>query len=467
MDIIMPQLGETVLEGVITTWYKKPGEAVAADESLFEVETDKVSTDIPSPVPGVVREILVDVGVAVKVGTRLAVIETSSGAAGAVGRESGAAGFVVGPAAVQLSSVRLAARLDRNAARKLSPVVRRLLAEAGLTPDRVQGSGRDGRITKEDVLARIDGGPRQVARVDRASLQPQSQTVTHVDHTPAQPQAATHVDQTSAQLQAATHADRTSAQLQTPMHVDHAPSPPQTLSSDDRVVPLNKIRRATAAHMVRSVAVSPHTLQAVEVDFHNVDRARNAKGADWKATEGFALSYLPFVCAATCEALAEFPLINASFGHDALIVHRRVNLGIAVDLGFEGLLVPVLRDANHKNVRGLAREIQGLVRKARNNTLVPDELSGGTYTISNSGSFGTLITAPIINQPQVAILSLDGVHKKPTVIEGPDGEAIAIRPIGVLAQSFDHRAFDGAYSAAFLRRLKQALETRNWRNELT
>ena len=463
MDIIMPQLGETVLEGVITTWYKKPGEAVAADESLFEVETDKVSTDIPSPVPGVVREILVDTGVAVKVGTRLAVIETVSGAAGAVGRESGAAGSAVGPAVVQLSSVgtparlpsqggtspaarlsppgipSLAARSERNAARKLSPVVRRLLAESGLTPDRVQGSGRDGRITKEDVLVRIGGAAPQVAREDRSSTRPQG----------------------------ATHADRTSAQSQAAAHVDYAPAQPLALSSDDRVVPLNKIRRATAAHMVRSVAVSPHTLQAVEVDFHNVDRARNAKGADWKATEGFALSYLPFVCAATCEALAEFPLINASFGNDALIVHRRINLGIAVDLGFEGLLVPVLRDANHKNVRGLAREIHTLVGKARNNTLVPDELSGGTYTISNSGSFGTLITAPIINQPQVAILSLDGVHKKPTVIEGPDGEAIAIRPIGVLAQSFDHRAFDGAYSAAFLRRLKQALETRNWRNELT
>ena len=463
MDIIMPQLGETVLEGVITTWYKKPGEAVAADESLFEVETDKVSTDIPSPVPGVVREILVDTGVAVKVGTRLAVIETVSGAAGAVGRERGAAGSAVGPAVVQLSSVgtpvrlpsqggtspaarlsppgipSLAARSERNAARKLSPVVRRLLAESGLTPDRVQGSGRDGRITKEDVLARIGGAAPQVAREDRSSTR----------------------------LQTATHADRTSAQSQAAAHVDYAPAQPLALSSDDRVVPLNKIRRATAAHMVRSVAVSPHTLQAVEVDFHNVDRARNAKGADWKATEGFALSYLPFVCAATCEALAEFPLINASFGNDALIVHRRINLGIAVDLGFEGLLVPVLRDANHKNVRGLAREIHTLVGKARNNTLVPDELSGGTYTISNSGSFGTLITAPIINQPQVAILSLDGVHKKPTVIEGPDGEAIAIHPIGVLAQSFDHRAFDGAYSAAFLRRLKQALETRNWRNELT
>ena len=445
MDIIMPQLGETVLEGVITTWYKKPGEAVAADESLFEVETDKVSTAIPSPVPGVVREILVDTGVAVKVGTRLAVIETSVEVAGTMGRGDATAASAVAPAAVQLSSARTPARLpslaarlspqgipsltarsDRNAARRLSPVVRRLLAESGLTPDQVQGSGRDGRITREDVLARIGGAARQVTRMDQT---PALQTTTHADRAPAQPQAAA--------------------------------------SPDDRVVPLNKIRRATAAHMVRSVAVSPHTLQAVEVDFHNVDRARSAKGADWKATEGFALSYLPFVCAATCEALAEFPLINASFGNDALIVHRRVNLGVAVDLGFEGLLVPVLRDANHKNVRGLAREIHTLVRKARNNMLVPDELNGGTYTVSNSGSFGTLITAPIINQPQVAILSLDGVHKKPTVIEGPDGDAIAIRPIGVLAQSFDHRAFDGAYSAAFLRRLKQALETRNWRNELT
>jgi pyruvate dehydrogenase E2 component (dihydrolipoamide acetyltransferase) len=218
--------------------------------------------------------------------------------------------------------------------------------------------------------------------------------------------------------------------------------------------------------MVRSIATSAHTLQAVEVDFQSVERARTARGADWKDKEGFTLTYLPFVCAATCEALAEFPLVNASFGNDTLIVHRRINLGIAVDLGFEGLLVPVLRDANHKNLRGLAREIQALVQKARANALGPDELRGGTYTISNSGSFGTMITAPIINQPQVAILSLDGVHKKPTVIEGPDGDAIAVRPIGVLAQSFDHRAFDGAYSAAFLRRLKQALQTRNWVSEL-
>lgn len=412
----MPQLGETVLEGIITTWYKKPGDPIAADESLFEVETDKVTTAIPSPVPGVVREILVDTGVSVKVGARLAVIETSAEVAARVVVQvvSEVSAAAASASASDDAASRLPVRLERHANRKLSPVVRRLLSESGLAAEDVRGSGRDGRITKEDVLGRIAAGAsRQLPRSDGAG----------------------------------------------------APTRP-TISTDDRVVPLNKIRRATAAHMVRSIATSPHTLQAVEVDFQNVDRARKARGADWKAREGFTLTYLPFVCAATCEALAEFPLINATFDQDALIVHGRINLGIAVDLGFEGLLVPVLRDANHKNVRGLAREVHTLVEKSRTHTLVPDELNGGTYTISNSGSFGTLITAPIINQPQVAILSLDGVHKKPTVIEGPDEDVIAIRPIGVLAQSFDHRAFDGAYSAAFLRRLKQALESRNWLSEL-
>jgi len=425
MDIIMPQLGETVLEGIITAWYKKAGEVIAADESLFEVEADKVSTAIPSPVPGVVREILVDTGAPVKVGTRLAVIETCGDALSTRASQdiiAGAPRVLDEPIAepvrarvpqavngVSVGHLHASAGVERplasersDADSKLSPLVRRLLAESGLRPDQVRGTGRDGRITKEDVLSYISGAGPQLP----------------------------------------------------------------TAAPADRVVPLNKIRRAIAAHMARSVAVSPHTLQAVEVDFQNVDRARYVRGADWKVQEGFTLTYLPFVCAAICEALVEFPHINATFADDALIVHQRINLGIAVDVGFEGLLVPVLHDANHRSVRGLARKINTLVQKARTNTLTPDDVSGGTYTVSNSGSFGTFITAPIINQPQVAILSLDGVHKKPTVVESPDGDAIAIRPIGVLAQSFDHRAFDGAYSAAFLRRLKQALETRNWLTEL-
>jgi 2-oxoglutarate dehydrogenase E2 component (dihydrolipoamide succinyltransferase) len=203
-------------------------------------------------------------------------------------------------------------------------------------------------------------------------------------------------------------------------------------------------------------------LQAVEVDFMRVDDARNAAGSAWKAREGFALTYLPFIASAVAAALAKFPLLNASLDGDDLVLHRQINIGVAVDLNFEGLVVPVLKDAPNKSLPQLAREINDLAQRARNNRLKPDEMTEGTYTLSNSGVFGTLITAPIINYPQVAILSTDGVRKKPVVIEGPQGDSIAIRPVGVLAQTFDHRAVDGAYSAAFLREVKTILETRDW-----
>ena len=235
---------------------------------------------------------------------------------------------------------------------------------------------------------------------------------------------------------------------------------------DDTVVAMNRIRRLTAVHMVRTVAVSPHTLQAIEVDFSAVEKARGRHGAKWKSSEGFSLTALPFVARAVCAAIARFPHVNASVADDALIVHHRIHLGIAVDLNFEGLLVPVIRDAQNKTLRALALEIHDLASRARRGALRPDEMSGGTYTISNSGPFGTLLTAPLIAQPQVAILSTDAVRKKPVVIEGPDGDSIAIRPIGVLAQNFDHRAFDGAYSAAFLHALKDNLESRDWLAEL-
>jgi 2-oxoglutarate dehydrogenase E2 component (dihydrolipoamide succinyltransferase) len=201
----------------------------------------------------------------------------------------------------------------------------------------------------------------------------------------------------------------------------------------------------------------------VEAEFHRVDRARAAHGDTWRAREGFALTYLPFVARAACLAIADFPRINASIEGETLVVHRAIHLGIAVDLGAgDGLVVPVIRDAAAKSVSALAREIHRLAHGAREHRLGPDDYAGGTYTISNSGSFGTLITAPIIAQPQVAILSMDGVKKKPVVAEGPDGDAIVIRPVGVIAQSFDHRAIDGAYSAAFLRRVKEIVETRDW-----
>ena len=407
MDVIMPQLGETVAEGVVTKWYKKVGDAVKADETLFDVETDKVSTEIPAPVSGVIAAILVQEGVTAKVGAPLAVIEEVGAKTASVPRET-AAPAAAAPAA---SPASLAPRFAPAAAGdRLSPVVRRLIAEHQLNPAEIRGSGRDGRITREDVHGYL--AQRGVRGQDAART---------------------------------------------------APSPH---ALDAARKPLNSIRKRTGEHLAKSWATVPHVLQAIEADFFRVDQARTAAGAAWKARDGFSLTYLPFIAYAVCKALAKFPLLNASLDGSDLVLHKAVNLGIAVDLNFDGLIVPVVTNAQDKSLPQLARAINDVAQRARGNRLKPDELSGGTYTLSKSGVFGTLITAPIINQPQVAILSTDGVRKKPVVIESEAGDSIAIRPVGVLAQSFDHRAVDGAYSAAFLREVQTVLETRDWTQAL-
>ncbi|TVR20969.1 MAG: dihydrolipoyllysine-residue succinyltransferase, partial [Ilumatobacter sp.] len=220
-------------------------------------------------------------------------------------------------------------------------------------------------------------------------------------------------------------------------------------------------------HMVMSKATSPHAFSVVEVDYANVDLTRSAVKADWKATEGYSLTYLPFISRAIVDGLAEFPHLNASVGDDELVIHGYVDLGIAVDLDYEGLLAPVLRSAETKRLRAIAREIHELADRARNRRLSPDEIQGGTFTITNNGSAGSVLTMPIINQPQVAIISTDAIVRKPVVAPTADGgEAIAIHPVGNLAMSWDHRAFDGAYAAGFLKRVKEILETRDWSVEL-
>ncbi len=404
MDVIMPQLGETVTEGTVTVWHKKVGDAVKADEILFEVSTDKVETEVPAPTDGVLAQIDVAEGVTVDVGVTLGVIAEAGG--GETPSDAPAAEVVAEAAPVARAPAARPARAERPDERgqPLSPVVRRLLAEHGIDGGAISGTGRDGRITRRDVLAAVaDAGP--AAR-------------------------------------------------------------PAPVGAEAEVIPLSRIRKQIGDHMVRSKATSPHVLQAVEADFHAVDKARAAHGDAWRGAHGFGLTYLPFISRAVVEAIAEFPHVNASIDGDDLVVHRRVNLGIAVDLGFEGLMVPVIKDAQDAKLADLALAIRDLAMRARDGKLGADDLAGGTYTLSNSGPFGTLITAPVINQPQVAILSSDGVRKKPVVIETPDGESIAIRPVGVLAQSFDHRAFDGAYSAAFLNRLRGILEQTDWSAEL-
>lgn len=233
------------------------------------------------------------------------------------------------------------------------------------------------------------------------------------------------------------------------------------------MVPLSKIRQLTGDHMVMSKATSPHAFSVVEIDFANVDVVRSKMKAEWKATHGFSLTYLPFISRAVIDGLREFPHLNASVVGADLVVHSYIDLGIAVDLDYEGLLAPVVRDAETKRLAAIATEVSDLADRARNRKLSPDEISGGTFTLSNNGSAGSVLTMPIINQPQVAIISTDAIVRKPVVTTGPDGgEAIAIHPVGNLAMSWDHRAFDGAYAANFLRRVKEILETKDWSTEL-
>ena len=243
--------------------------------------------------------------------------------------------------------------------------------------------------------------------------------------------------------------------------------PVPVAGQNDRVVPFTNIRRRTAEHMVRSKHTSAHTMIAVEVDYSAVDKVRSAEKDRFKQNEGFSLTYLPFIARAVVDALEDWPYLNSSVGEDELIVHGEVNLGIAVDLDFEGLLVPVVHRAEEKRLTALAREIAGLASRARSKRLTMDDISGGTFTLTNAGGFGTFITVPVINQPQVAILSTDGVKKRPVVIELPDGsDGIAVRPVGNLVMSWDHRAVDGAYAAAFMAKVRDILQTRDWATEI-
>jgi 2-oxoglutarate dehydrogenase E2 component (dihydrolipoamide succinyltransferase) len=318
--------------------------------------------------------------------------------------------------------------------RLLSPVVRRLINENGLDPSTLTGTGPGGRITREDVLDHLDTRATRPAAVETptASSTP-SPAPTEAPAAPAAPRAA----------------------------------PAAATGERDTVVSLSKIRRLTGDHMVSSKSISPHAMSVVEVDYANVDLTRSAESHDFRAAEGFSLTYLPFIARAVVDALAEFPHLNASVEGDTLVVHGYIDLGIAVDLDYQGLLAPVVRSAESKRLRAIAREVRDLADRARARRLGPDEIQGGTFTISNNGSAGSVLTMPIINQPQVAILSTDAIVRKPVVALLPGGaEAIVVHPVGNLAMSWDHRAFDGAYAAGFLRRVKEILETRDWSAEL-
>ena len=411
----MPQLGETVAEGTVSIWHKKVGDKVATNELLFEVSTDKVEMEVPAPSEGVIKEILVEAGKTVAVGAILAIIDAKgTTSADLSAKESIPSSTMSSPKldtpSLDVNSPKSNAlkALAHNQKRRLSPVVRKLLAEHYLNPDTIRGTGRDGRIKKSDVISYLQTGSTEL--VNKASL---SETAT-------------------------------------------------TSEDGSKVISFNRIRRLTAEHMVRSKATSPHVHQGVEVDFSKVESARKKKGAVWKSREGFSLTYLPFVARAVCDAIADFPHVNGHVKGDNLVVYEHVNLAIAVDLDFEGLVAPVIPNASAMTAVEIARAVTEIASRARKNELKPEDHLGATYTISNNGSFGTLFTTPIINQPQIAILSMDTITKRPMVVEHDGEDHLVIRPVGILTQAFDHRAIDGAYSAAFLRRLKEIIERKDW-----
>ena len=460
-EITLPQLGETVTEGTITRWFKKIGDTVAADEPLFEVSTDKVDTEVPSPIAGVLTEIRVPEGDTVAVGTVIAVVGDASSApapaaaapaavapasaaetlassqvsapepvlaapaapAPAPAPQAAPAAAAPAPAAPAASAP--AAPASSGSSVVLSPVVRKLIAENGLDASRIQGTGPGGRITRDDVVAAI---------ANKGTAPAFSQVV---------------------------------AASSAPATAPRSVAPRVVAGNRDEVVALSKIRQATGIHALMSKDAIPAAFSVVEVDFANVDATRLRVKEEFKAAEGFSLTYLPFIARAVVDAIKEFPHMNSSVGESELIVHKFVDLGIAIDLDYQGLLAPVIRDADEKRLRAISREVNDLAIRARSRQLSPMEISGGTFTITNNGSSGSVLTMPIINQPQVAILSTDAVKKKPVVIEIPGGgESIAIHPVGNLAMAWDHRAFDGAYAAHFLVKVKSILETRDWSSEV-
>ncbi|MCB0975334.1 MAG: 2-oxo acid dehydrogenase subunit E2 [Actinobacteria bacterium] len=670
-EVVLPSLGESVTEALITAWLKQPGDKVAEDEPLLEVSTDKIDSEIPAPVAGVLVEVVAGEGSDVPVGTVVAYIETDAEAADAPGAIGGvveqaaaSAGIddddgqrilptpdepveqITAPISIDVvgatESVDATSRTlspsdamsadeddtkfapedtpsdmsgepPSEAATSLpdaptspdapvssgdpvsgsgasdgddaavsytpglvtSPVVRKLLRQYGLDPGSIVGTGVGGRITRRDVLAVVDtdqrtetqpesrsqmnaadleivdppygdvsadtaqvpprggdvpvdgasadgdsadgdsGGAPHSDRVgeldaegmtivetgisgpegpipgsehasDALTFEPTTSTATSAANAQQGPDnsdgsrgkgvgesrdgaaesSAKFGDTTSTTSSAVALRMPTVTELLSQPSTSSRPTPrPRPLTFTDGVahIPLTGMRGAVARNMEQSFRSIPHVSQSVDIDYEQIDRIRDRIKQSWKAEEGFSLSYLPFIARAVCMSIAEYPLVNAHLDGDSLIVPRYVNLGIAVDLDFEGLIVPVIRDAHTQRVPQLARAISDIARRARSKQLTPDNIQGGTYTLSNNGSFGTRSTAAIIAPGQTAVLSVDGIEPRPAVVDG----AIGIRKTGMLVQSFDHRALDGSYSAMFLTRLKDVLEHHDWAQEFT
>lgn len=459
IDVVMPQMGESIVEGTLTKWLKRPGDRVERDEPLFEISTDKVDTEIPSPVAGTMGEILVEEGKTVGINTVVGRISDGAGGAASPAAAAPAAASPTPPApapekiadqpspqsdsanapptvAQTPPQAALAAALPNpdDMPGPLSPLVRKMARENNIDLSKVKGTGAGARITKQDLENYIAQAAPSAAA---SALSPT--TAAAAAPTPPQPQPQQPQRQAVATI---------------PPPVTHeAPAQFRGEAPSGRVEPMSIMRQKIAEHMVFSAHTSVHVTTVHKVDMTRIAKVRDRLKGEFQARYGFGLTFLPFVARATTGALQQFPLLNASIDGTNIIYHRDINLGIAVALE-NGLIVPVIRNADEKNVVGLQRSIADLAGRARSRQLRPEEVQGGTFSITNFGSFGSVFATPVINQPQVAILGVGTVDKTPVVID----DAIAIRSISYLSVTFDHRLIDGALADQFMTRLKQVLE---------
>lgn len=420
-DLIMPKLGESIIEATIIRWMKKPGDKITEDEPVAEIATDKVDSEIPSPVEGVIVELRYNEGDVVPVGKVIAVIDLSGDAViaepASVEKEPVTETAVPTPDVSEEAPAISAVQEEPVSTRFYSPLVRSMAKEENISLrelDGVEGTGKDGRLTKQDMVAYLES-----RKTRPAAIQPK------VD--PSAPASVTKLE-------------------------------PITPGTGDVIVEMDRMRRMIADHMVMSKNVSPHVTSFIEVDMTNIVRWRDKVKDDFAKREGQKITFTPFFIEAAARTLREYPNVNASIEGYNVIQRRNINVGMAAALPNGNLIVPVIKNADQKNLKGIAFEVNSLADKARKNKLDPDDIQGGTFTVTNFGTFDSLTGTPIINQPQVAILGIGTIRKRPWVLETGEGDVIAIRHICMLSLAYDHRIVDGALGGQFLKRMQQLLE---------
>jgi 2-oxoglutarate dehydrogenase E2 component (dihydrolipoamide succinyltransferase) len=436
-ELILPKMGESVAEATVTNWLKNVGDTIEAEESVVEVATDKVESEVPSPVSGTLVKIISEVNDVAEVGAAIAIIETEGeGAAEAPSAPvaEAAPSQTPTPAAAATIETEVAAAVSTATGGELikssngrfySPLVRSMAKEEGIDQaelDAIPGSGKEGRVTKKDIIAYLASGRNAAAPAV----------------TSAQPQAPAPVKAAPAPQKAA--------------------APTITPGAGDEIIEMDRMRKLIADHMVNSVQTSPHVTSFVEADMTKIVKWRNANKGSFQAKHGEKITFTPIIMEAIIKAIKDFPMINVSVQGSTIIKHNNINVGMAAALPSGNLIVPVVKNADSLSLLGLTKAVNDLANRARNNALKPDEVSGGTYTLTNVGTFGNVLGTPIINQPQVAIMAAGAIVKKPAVVETPEGDMIAVRHKMFLSHSYDHRVVDGALGGMFVKRVAEYLE---------